>query len=94
MSCAGPLCISLADEPAGFLPWSGAGDSWIAWHYPYARPVRVITIRTPPDAVVATQFELWYALSPITHVRVRFAESCCVHEYTVSSVNLEQGSLT
>jgi hypothetical protein len=61
MKTAGTLCISLADEAAGFLPWSGAGDSWIAWQYPYPRAVRTVTIWDAPEPLRTTQFELWCA---------------------------------
>ena len=49
----------MADEAAGFLPWSGAGDSWIAWQYPHPRVVAFITIWNAPEPLQTTHFELW-----------------------------------
>lgn len=38
--CAGPLHVSVGDESPGYMPWSGHGESWIGWCYPYPRPVQ------------------------------------------------------
>ncbi len=36
---AGPMEVSVGEEGPGYMPWSG---SWVAWCYPYPRPVQVI----------------------------------------------------
>ena len=39
---AGPMEVSVGEEGPGYMPWSGSSESWVAWCYPYPRPVQVI----------------------------------------------------
>lgn len=38
---SGPLQVSVGEEGPGYMPWSGSGESWVGWCYPYPRPVQV-----------------------------------------------------
>ncbi len=33
--------VSVGEEEPGYVPWNGSSESWVAWCYPYPRPVQV-----------------------------------------------------
>ena len=38
---SGPMQVSIGEEAPGYMPWSSSTDIWVAWCYPYPRPLQV-----------------------------------------------------
>lgn len=50
--------ISLGDRAAGFMPWTGGGESWVCWRYSYARPVAALALHGPAAHLSPGELEL------------------------------------
>lgn len=55
---AGILQLSHSDKKAGFMPWSGQGQSWVSWRYPFPRPVATALLTLPLSMLQACDLEL------------------------------------
>ena len=40
------------------MPWSGEGESWICWRYPFARPVAAVLVSLPWQLLASADLEL------------------------------------
>ena len=40
------------------MPWSGEGESWICWRYPFARPVTAVLVSLPWQLLASADLEL------------------------------------
>lgn len=55
---AGALQISYSDKKPGIMPWSGQGESWVCWRYPFRRQVATVLITLPPKLLSLVDLEL------------------------------------
>ena len=55
---AGPLQFSYGDRQPGMMPWSGQGESWICWRYPYPRHVATVLLTLPLEVLSLADLEL------------------------------------
>jgi hypothetical protein len=52
--------VSLGDKAAGFMQWSGSGESWISWRYPFRRRVELLRLVAPSKPMWDLELEINY----------------------------------